>query len=305
MNTTMKATPSLRSRQAVPRPFLKWAGGKTQLLPLLLAYIPESFRHYYEPFLGGGALFFALYRLGVLQQASLSDINAELIDTYRALQRDVERVIQHLQNYPHSKEFYYELRARDPWELSLAERAARMIYLNKTGYNGLYRVNKQGKFNVPFGRYKRPNYRDFDNLRAVAQALQKVRLEARSFEWILEEVHPGDFVYFDPPYDPVSETARFTQYHASGFGKAEQQRLADLFRQLSAKKVKVMLSNSDTPFIRRLYQGHAWLIPVQAHRFINSRGNKRGPQPELLILNYEPREAGRLFDSTRAYSPSS
>jgi len=298
----MKTKHFVQSRQAVPRPFLKWAGGKTQLLPMLLAYAPSTFRRYYEPFLGGGAFFFALYRLNFIRQATLSDINAELIDTYLALQRDVESVIQYLDHYPHSEEFYYKLRARNPWELSLAERAARMIYLNKTGYNGLYRVNKQGKFNVPFGRYKRPNYRDFDNLRAVAQALQMVRLEVRSFEWILEEAQAGDFVYFDPPYDPVSKTARFTQYHSSGFGKAEQQLLAKVFRQLSIKKVKVMLSNSDTPFIRQLYQDYAWILPVKAYRFINSRGHKRGPQPELLILNYEPREAGRLFEPARDYS---
>jgi len=292
------------ARQAMPRPFLKWAGGKTRLLPILLAYAPHDFRNYHEPFLGGGALFFALYRLGRIRQAFLSDINAELMDTYRALQCAVEEVIAYLEQYPHSKEFYYALRARDPWKMPLAERAARMIYLNKTGYNGLYRVNKRGQFNVPFGRYKRPNYKDFDNLRAVAKALQdNVHLKTASFEQVAKGVREGDFVYFDPPYDPVSATARFTQYHASGFGKAEQQRLAEVFQQLSKKGVKVMLSNADTPFIRDLYHGLGEIIQVHAPRFINSKGHKRGPQPELLILNYTPQEAGRLLEAHSLYPP--
>ncbi len=284
MNPPRLLPASVLDRRARPRPFLKWAGGKTNLLPALLAHVPSRFGTYFEPFVGGGALFFALVRWGRIGRAVLSDINAELIDTYRALKHEVEAVIEHLDTYPHEAEFYYALRARNPWTMPLAERAARMIYLNKTGYNGLYRVNKRGQFNVPFGRYKRPNYKDFDNLRAVARALQGVALRVQSFEAVLEQAQPGDLVYFDPPYDPVSKTARFTQYHASGFGRAEQQRLAEVFRALVARGVYVLLSNADTPFIRSLYQGHARLIPVQAPRFINSKAHKRGPQPELLVV---------------------
>ncbi len=287
--------------QTVPRPFLKWAGGKTRLLPVLLAYVPAWFATYHEPFLGGGALFFALYRLQRIRTAVLSDINAELMDTYRAVRDQVEAVIRYLETYPHRQDFYYALRARDPWQLPLAERAARMIYLNKTGYNGLYRVNKRGQFNVPFGRYKRPNYRDFANLRAVSRALQGVTLATRSFEAVLEAVQPGDFVYLDPPYVPVSPTARFTQYHAGGFGQAEHQRLAEVFRALTARGVYAMLSNSDTPWVRDLYADAATVLSVQAPRFINSKGHKRGPQPELLILNYDPAQAGRLPEPPAGY----
>ncbi len=286
----------------IPRPFLKWAGGKTNLLPVLLAHVPPAFGGYWEPFLGGGALFFALYRAGRLRAAVLSDINAELIDTYRAIQQEVTAVIAHLNRYPHNADFYYALRARDPWQMPRAERAARMIYLNKTGYNGLYRVNKRGQFNVPFGRYKHPNYRDVANLQAVSQALQIARLEVHSFEWVVDACQPGDFVYFDPPYDPVSATARFTQYHASGFGRAEQRRLAEVFVALGKKGVRVMLSNADTPFIRDLYAGRGHLIAVQAPRFINSKGRGRGPQPELLILNYPPAAEHRLSGADSAYA---
>lgn len=290
-----------RNSHPLPRPFLKWAGGKSRLVPVLLKYAPSNFNTYFEPFVGGGALFFALWREGRIRQAVLSDINQELIDTYRALQQDVEGVIRWLEQYPYSREFYYRLREQDPWTLPLAERAARMIYLNKTGYNGLYRVNKQGKFNVPFGRYKHPNYKDFVNLRAVARALQGVRLVCRSFEWVLEEAQAGDFVYFDPPYDPVSRTANFTQYHANGFSRGDQQRLAEVFRLLARRGVFVMLSNADTPFIRSLYEGFS-VLEVRAPRFINSNPKGRGMHPELLILGYSPTRVGLLLEAQEEYS---
>jgi len=284
----------------IPRPFLKWAGGKGRLLPVLLAYVPARFGTYFEPFLGGGALFFALWRLGRIQRAVLSDINRELMDTYLAIQQDVERVIRELDTYPYSRAFYYQLRAKNPWSLSLPERAARMIYLNKTGYNGLYRVNKQGRFNVPFGRYKHPNYKDFENLRAVARALQKAKLYCRSFEFVAEEAQAGDFVYLDPPYDPVSETARFTQYHAGGFTREDHVRLAEVFRTLTRRGVWVMLSNSDTPFIRELY-GEFQIVEIQTTRPINSRADRRRRWRELLILNrpLQPRQPS-LFWEDRA-----
>jgi len=157
------------SKLPVPRPFLKWAGGKTQLAEALLERMPLAFNVYHEPFVGSGALFFRLYRVQRIRRAVLSDLNAELIDTYLAIRDDVQEVIKLLADFPHSKEFYYSIREKDPWQLNLPERAARMIYLNKTGYNGLYRVNRQGKFNVPFGRYKSPTYFDPENLLAVAQ----------------------------------------------------------------------------------------------------------------------------------------
>ena len=274
-----------RQPREMPRPFLKWAGGKSALLDVLLRAAPETFNTYYEPFLGGGALFFGLYRAGRLQRAVLSDINPELVDTYQALRADVEAVIRVLESYPYSKDFYYSLREVDPWSLPLAERAARMIYLNKTCYNGLYRVNRAGKFNVPFGRYKNPNYRDVANLRAVAEALQCATLVCASFEDVVSQAQAGDFVYFDPPYAPLSQTARFTEYARGGFRREDQQRLAVVFRELAERGVWVMLSNSDTPFIRELYQDFV-ITRVHAPRYINSKPSRRGPQAEVLVTNY-------------------
>ncbi len=293
---------STRNRQ-LPRPFLKWAGGKSSILHHLMAYVPQKFNTYYEPFLGGGALFFGLYRSGRIEQAILADINKELIETYQTVQQDVEAVIQLLDQFPHDKTFYYQLREKDPATLSPPERAARMIYLNKTGYNGLYRVNKQGKFNVPFGRYKTPNYKDFDNLRAVAIALKAVKLAICPFEQTVASARKEDFVYFDPPYDPVSETAYFTQYNANGFGKTDQERLAKTFWDLAERGVYVMLSNSDTSFIRSLYKD-AYIQEIVAPRFINSKANRRTGHQELLITSYPPAEAGKLFESPATYGTS-
>ncbi|MCX7938195.1 MAG: DNA adenine methylase [Anaerolineae bacterium] len=276
----------------LPRPFLKWAGGKTQLVEVLLAHRPPWFKAYHEPFLGSGALFFALHRLGLVQQAMLCDHNAELIDTYRAIRDHLEEVITLLRGYPYDAQFYYALRAKDPWALSLPERAARMIYLNKTGYNGLYRVNAQGKFNVPFGRHKSPRYFDEANLRAVSQALRGVALCCAPFEQVLERARAGDWVYFDPPYYPVSKTARFTAYQPWRFGLDEHVRLRDVCAALAARGVWVMLSNSDTPTVRALYAQPPFVIhQVFAARAINSKASQRGKVSELLITTYPTRAA--------------
>ncbi len=275
------------SNLPVPRPFLKWAGGKTQLADALVERMPSAFNIYHEPFVGSGALFFRLYRARRIRHAVLSDLNAELIDTYIAICDCVSQVIAVLSEFRPDKEFYYALREKDPWLLSLPERAARMIYLNKTGYNGLYRVNRQGKFNVPFGRYKSPKYLDQMNLLAVSQALQDVDILWTSFETVLQRAIPGDFVYFDPPYMPLSQTANFTSYHANGFGLCEQAKLRDVCVELSEKKVYVMLSNSDTETIRSLY-GLPYFTAdeVLANRAINCNGAKRGKITELVITNY-------------------
>lgn len=270
-----------------PRPFLKWAGGKTRLLNILLWFSPQTFESYHEPFLGGGSLFFGLYRNRKIKKAIISDINAELIDTYLAIRDNVNEVIRLLQSFPYNKEFYYFMRDQDPWQLSLPERAARMIYLNKTGYNGLYRVNRKGKFNVPFGRYKAPKYFDRENLIAVAQSLQDVEILCTSFETVLERAAPGDFVYFDPPYVPLTQTANFTSYHANGFGPSDQERLRDVCVALSERKVYVMLSNSNTKMVRSLYGlEHFSIEEVLANRAINCDKNKRGKISELIITNY-------------------
>jgi len=283
------------SNLPVPRPFLKWAGGKTQLADALLERMPLVFNVYHEPFVGSGALFFRLYREGRIRHAVLSDINPELMDTYLAIRDSVSEVIKLLSEFPHDREFYYALREKDPWQLSLPERAARMIYLNKTGYNGLYRVNRQGKFNVPFGRYKSPKYLDQENLLAVSQALQDVDILCAPFETVLERVLPGDWVYFDPPYAPLSQTANFTSYHANGFGLSDQERLRDVCVELSKNKVYVMLSNSDTEIIRSLYSLPYFTInEVLANRAINCNGAKRGKITELVITNYPVERAIQL-----------
>ena len=271
----------------LPRPFLKWAGGKTQLIEPLLGYAPPAFGRYCEPFAGSGALFFRLYRDGRLRGARLSDSSAELIDAYAAVRDRAEEVIALLARYPHRQEFYYGLRAVDPAALDLPARAARMIYLNKTGFNGLYRVNRQGRFNVPFGRNKSPRYCDPDNLRAVSAALQGVDILCAPFETVLEWARPGDLVYFDPPYAPLSPTAGFTAYQAHGFSPADQARLRDVCAELARRGVYVMLSNSDTELIRSLYESAPFVLHrVQATRAINSDASRRGKITELIITGY-------------------
>ncbi len=271
----------------LPRPFLKWAGGKTQLLDALMHRKPPTYAAYHEPFLGGGALFFGLYRAHALTKVFLSDSNRELIDAYIAVRDHVDEIIELLSEYPHEEAFYYELRAKDPWKLSLPERAARMIYLNKTGYNGLYRVNRQGKFNVPFGRYKAPRYLDPDNLQEVSKALQLAEIRSCAFDQAVEDAVEGDWVYFDPPYAPLSQTAHFTAYQPDGFSHKDQSRLRDVCLALSERGVWVMISNSDTLLIRDLYSHPPFILhEVAARRAINSNASKRGKVQELIITNY-------------------
>jgi len=279
----------------IPRPFLKWAGGKTQIVDALLEHMPLVFNVYHEPFVGSGALFFRLYRERKIRHAVLSDLNPELIDTYLAIRDHVAEVIQILSEFPYDKEFYYGVRNKSPEQLSLPERAARMIYLNKTGYNGLYRVNRQGKFNVPFGRYKSPKILDSENLMAVSQALREVEILCASFETVLERAAPGDWVYFDPPYAPISQTANFTSYYANGFGLDKQEQLRNVCVQLTQNNVSVMLSNSNTKVIRELYSLPCFIIDeILANRAINCNGAKRGKIPELIITNYSPKKAIQL-----------
>ncbi len=278
------------SELPVPRPFLKWAGGKSQLADALLKRRPPHFSAYHEPFMGSGAIFFRLYRERHIRRVVLSDINPELVDTYLAVRDHVAEVISALSEFPHSKEFYYAIRATDPLQLSLPERAARMIYLNKTGYNGLYRVNRRGQFNVPFGRYQSPKYLDRDNLLAVSHALRNVEILCAAFETVVDRAEPGDWVYFDPPYVPVSQTANFTSYYANGFGLQDQERLRDVCITLSRNNVYTMVSNSDTPAVRALYQNF-FIDEVLAHRAINCKGAKRGKVAELVITNYAPHQA--------------
>lgn len=286
----------------LPRPFLKWAGGKSRLAATIAASRPRYYGTYHEPFVGSGALFFYLYRHGLVRRAILSDINAELISTYRAIRDHVEQVIKILSTFPYDEKFYYELRQVNPFTLDLPHLAARMIYLNKTGYNGLYRVNSKGEFNVPFGRYKRPRYLDPDNLRAVSKALQRVDLRCVSFEAILSWVEPGDWVYCDPPYVPISATSNFTEYQPNGFGLEEHYRLRDVALQLFHKGAFVTLSNSDTEMTRELYGDWPFeLQEVLAPRFISSKASSRGKVGELLIHAFPQNERSVLFERQTRY----
>jgi DNA adenine methylase len=270
------------------KPFLKWAGGKRQLLPHLLEAVSRagSFRTYYEPFLGGGALFFELQRTGILKgQAVLSDINEKLVETYIQVRNDVAGVTTLLAQHAkrHCYSYYYEVRKSVP--KSPTERAARLIYLNRVCYNGLFRENSRGEFNVPMGRYKNPKINDEQNLVACSAALATVTLRARSFEQIVESARSGDLVYFDPPYHPLSKTSSFTTYSCNGFTEESQRLLAAVFSKLASRKVKVLLSNSETPLIRGLY-GNYHQLAIPARRNVNSRSDRRGKINELLIRNF-------------------
>ena len=280
----MSPVPS--SPAVAPRPFLKWAGGKSQLIPQYQKFFPTRFNTYYEPFLGGGALYFHLRP----QQAELTDINPELVNVYRCVRDRVEDVIDLLQIHQqrHCKDYYYEMRSQV--DLPSVERAARLIYLNKTCFNGLYRENSKGAFNVPIGRYKNPKICAPDLLRAASVALQPATIDVSPFETICCQASgPDDFVYFDPPYHPLSPTSKFTAYNRYAFRETDQVRLRDTFVTLAKRGVQVMLSNSDCPFIRDLYQDFAaTTYTIQAARSINSNAQKRGKITEVLILSYEP-----------------
>lgn len=273
-----------------PRPVLKWAGGKSQLAQLILERLPARIRTYHEPFFGGGAVFFALARQKRFEHAVLSDVNPELIDVYRAVRDDVEGVIRRLKKMHSSEEEFYRIRDQKP--TSLGSRAARTIYLNKTGYNGLYRVNRSGIFNVPFGRYENPTICDEENLRRVAEVLSNVELRVEDFEGVLGRAEPGDAVYFDPPYLPVSRTAKFTSYARHPFELAEHQRLADVFDTLSTRGICAVLSNSCTAESKRLYPNHRLEFPLVA-RPINSDSTKRGKIKEILVTSPAVKERDR------------
>ncbi|HZU82236.1 MAG TPA: DNA adenine methylase [Polyangiaceae bacterium] len=261
------------------RPFLKWAGGKRQLVELLLRRAPSDPATYFEPFVGGGALFFALSP----RRAVLADVNARLVRAYRGVKGHVDEVIRLLRSYPHTPDFYYRLREERVDGASDAEVAAWFIYLNKTGYNGLYRVNRDDRFNVPFGRYANPNICDETTLRACSAALSRAELVVDDFAAVVERAQPGDFVYFDPPYVPMSSTSSFTSYTSRGFGAAEQARLRDAARALKGRGVRVLLSNSSAPLVRELYAQGFDVTEVTATRPVNSKASARGAVVELLI----------------------
>ncbi len=268
-----------------PHPFLKWAGGKRQLLFQIDQYIPKSFNKYFEPFVGGGALFFYL----LPENAILNDINQDLINTYRVIKENVSELITSLKKHKNEEEYFYKIRSVDrnltefkTW--SDVEKASRIIYLNRCCYNGLYRVNSKGYFNAPFGKYKNPKICDEDNLKLVQKVLKNVKLMNNSFEFCLNYAKKGDFIYFDPPYVPISESANFTSYTRSSFKEEDQIKLFNVFKELDQKGCKLILSNSYNEFILELYKNYQLNI-VYAKRAINSDPDKRGEIKEILITN--------------------
>ncbi len=285
--TVRRATAAKRARRpaAVPSPIIKWAGGKTKLLGNLTSLMPASYRRYYEPFMGGAALFFHL----TPKSAVLNDFNPDLVNMYRCVAWNVEAVIKRLKKHreAHCESYFYAM--RNHWNdrtkrRSEVERAAAFIYLNKTCYNGLWRVNSKGMFNVPVGRYESPQVFDPAILRAASATLQQAELVSGHFADACESAGAGDFVYFDPPYQPVSSTAKFVSYTQNNFDEDNQRELASLARSLAKRNCAVMLSNSDTPFIRKLYKGFR-LKKVNVARAINSKASKRGSVAELVICS--------------------
>lgn len=263
------------------RPVLKWAGGKRQLLEEIEKRLPEKFGTYYEPFFGGGAVYF---HFG-FQNAIVGDINEELINVYKIIQNNVDDLILYLQKHHYNREYFYKIRSLNISELSFVERAARMIYLNKCCYNGLYRVNSRGIFNVPFGNHKNPLICDAANLRLVNNKIQKTKFFCDQYYNIIRTSQSGDFVYFDPPYEPVSASSNFVSYAKSGFDSNDQRKLSDLFKDLSNRGVFCMLSNSDVPLIRTLYSEFN-IHSVTATRQLNSVAKKRGKVSEVIVTNY-------------------
>ncbi len=272
------------------QPFIKWVGGKRGLIEQILPLFPKDFNNYYEPFVGGGAVFFELFARGLLKgkRVVLSDINIELINTYRVVQSKPIELIRNLEKYKakHNREFYYKIREMDRRDdyssISDIEKATRFIYLNKTCFNGLYRVNKKGYFNTPIGRYKNPNIADSNKILSASEALQNVIIKHISFKEAVKDAKKEDLVYFDPPYYPLNDTSNFTSYDSNIFLEDEQIELFNTFSTLAKKGVYAIESNSDTKFIKDLYREYDIQL-VNANRFINSKANSRGKINELLI----------------------
>ena len=263
-------------------PILKWAGGKGQLLGPILARLPVRIERYHEPFVGGAAVFFALAEERRFKSAVLADRNAGLIELYGVVRDHVDALIARLGVHRYEEAYYYEVRAQAPEALDPVQRAARLLFLNRTGFNGLYRVNSKGLFNVPFGRYTNPRICDEPGLRRASAALTNVALRVADFEDVVAEAGPADAVYFDPPYYPLSPSSSFTAYDPYPFREPEQERLARVHRALGERGVFSLLSNSDTPFTRALYDGLD-VETVEATRKINSVASKRGKITELLV----------------------
>ncbi len=276
----------------IPKPFVKWAGGKRQLIPILNQNLPESFGTYYEPFLGGGALLFHILADKNGQKCSISDLNSDLVLAYTTIRDRIDSLIASLKNHEKnyqkdSESYYYSIRESNP--RSEIEKTSRLIFLNRTCFNGLYRVNSKGKFNVPLGKYSNPNIVNEENLYAVSNILQssRISIKCRDFEAVLRDAKKGDLIYFDPPYQPTSATANFTSYTNKDFTYDDLTRLAELCLKLDSRGCNVLLSNSDSKEVADIFATNPWKITkIEANRSINSNSKKRTGHYELLIKNY-------------------
>ena len=262
-------------------PVCKWSGGKRQLLPHLIASRPPQWNRYLEPFVGGGALFFALGQ----PDSYISDTNSELMNMYRVLRDNVDALIEHLGRHHNESSHYYAVRAQNPAHLSPLERASRLLFLLRVCYNGLWRENAAGQMNTPFGRYKNPDIVQEKILRAAHLVLQTATIVEADYQQAAQVAGPGDWVYLDPPYVPVSKTANFTSYTAHGFNWADQELMADMVRELGGRGVFVMTSNADVPAIHDLYRG-LYIQVVPARRAINSNPTKRSGVTEVIVTTY-------------------
>jgi DNA adenine methylase len=274
-----------------PKPFVKWAGGKRQIIDAISKHIPSEFGCYFEPFLGGGAVLFHLLQKNPQMRCKVSDLNSDLVLAYVTIRDRVEELIQSLQNHAKNyhknpDSYYYGVRENEP--KSQIEKVSRLLFLNRTCFNGLYRVNSKGKFNVPLGRYSNPNIVNEENLLAVSHTLQskRIQISCRDFASVLQDAKKGDFVYFDPPYQPVSKTANFTSYTNKDFGYKDLEKLVAVSEKLSDRGCKILHSNSNSKEVRSLFSRDWKIVEIAANRAINSNSAKRTGQTELLIKNY-------------------
>jgi DNA adenine methylase len=278
------------SKNKLIAPILKWVGGKRQLMPEIKKLIPKKISSYtyYEPFIGGGAVLFELEP----KKAVINDANSELINVYKVVRDNVDELIDDLKTHKNEADYFYKIRSLDRDEdfcnISDLKKASRIIFLNKTCFNGLYRVNNAGEFNTPFGNYKNPNIVNKETLKAVSIYLNNNAIEILNKDYfdVLENIDKNSFVYFDPPYDPISQSSSFTGYTQGGFNAKDQEKLRDVCHELNEQGVKFLLSNSATKFIEKLYSGYK-IEYVKASRAINSVSEKRGNIDEVLIRNYE------------------
>ena len=271
-------------------PFVKWAGGKRKLISQILPHFPKEFNNYFEPFIGGGAVIFEIQNYSNIQKFYISDLNSDLINLYLTVKNKPEKLLSELKIHENNEEYFYKIRNLDRDEkifskLTDIQKASRFLYLNKTAFNGLYRVNSKNQFNVPFGKYKNPNYADSENILKCSQFLKKVNIFNQDFEEFKKLIKKGDFIYFDPPYFPVNKTSSFTSYTQNGFDLSEQKRLLNMMRWIDSIGAYFLLSNAHTEETLDFYKEFK-IIEVETGRSINSKAQNRGKIKEILVKNY-------------------